>query len=145
MGGWALSVYGAVSLPSDIDDAYFDLSVARQAVGIAIERQLQLTDTWSLAWGAHAGALLLRRTSRARSAAAISYPASLTAAFAFGPELALSWLKGHFGVALRVALDFLPDAPRFESAGLSPQRTSVAHPLWTFQPRIALGWETALP
>lgn len=144
-GNWALSVFGAVSLASELADEYFALNVARHAVGVAVERKLPLTDAWSLGLGAHAGALLLRRTSLAKSDAVVSYPASLVAAFAFGPELALRWLHDLFGVALRVALDVLPAAPRFESAGLRPQHARSAHSLWAVQPRVALGWEIALP
>jgi hypothetical protein len=86
--------------------------------------------------------VLLRRTSLAKSSAVVSYPASLVAALAFGPELALSFLPGRFGVALRMGIDVLPNAPRFESAG---SLLVHAHSLWSVQPRVALGWEAALP
>ena len=141
LGAWAVSAFGVVSLASELADEYFALNVARHAVGIAVERQLPLSDAWRFGLAAHAGALLLRRTSYAKSSAVVSYPASLIAALAFGPELALSWLPGRFGLTLRVGIDILPIAPRFESAGSTQNHP---HALWSAEPRVALGWEATL-
>jgi hypothetical protein len=144
-GAWAIDVYGVLSMASTIDDPYFVLNVARHALGVAVERLLPVSDTLSLGLGLHAGALLLRRTSHAQSAAAIDMPPSLTAALALGPELAFSWLPSRFGLSLRFGMDMLPAAPRFEVAGITRQRSTVSHSLWSFEPRITLAWETALP
>jgi hypothetical protein len=145
LGAWALYAFGALSLASEIEDPYFALRVARHAVGVLLERQLPLTETLWLGLAVQAGALLFRRTSRAESSGAVSYPASLTAAFALGPELAFGWLPGRFGLSVRIGLDCLPNAPRFETARITPDRSAISHSLWSFEPRIALGVETALP
>lgn len=141
---FVISVYGAASLSSTIEDPYFRLRVARHALGMAFELQSALGDATKVGLAVHAGAALLERSSQAKSADAVGYPPSLTAAFAFGPELALRWLFGHYGLGLRLGLDILPSAPRFETAP-APQGSALSHSLWALQPRLALGMEVALP
>jgi hypothetical protein len=140
LGRWALYAYGVYAFSSAIDDPHFALHITRHAAGVAIERELPLNDQFWLGVAVHAGALFLQRTSASISTNAVSYPAALMTVLALGPELALGWVPDRYGVSLRLGLDWLPNAPRFEVAA-----ARVSHALWAFEPRITLAWEAALP
>jgi hypothetical protein len=144
IGRWALGAYGVYAFASEIEDPYFALRVARHAVGAAIERQVALTESLWLGFALHAGALLWQRRSTANSAAVVSYPDALLAVLSLGPELVLGWLPDRYGLSLRLGLDWLPNAPRFEAAA-SAGAPRISHALWALEPRITLAWESALP
>lgn len=144
-GAFALQMYGTASLPARIEDPYFTLHIARHSAGAALSFRAQLTRDASVWLGGHAGALLLSRSSEAKSSAVLAAPRSLTAAFTSGPELGVDWMFGRYGLGVLLGLDVLPSAPRFESAGVSSLGARDAHRLWSVEPRLGIGLEAALP
>jgi hypothetical protein len=142
---FALDAYAVASLASTIADDYFALRVARHALGGALSAHAALARDAQLAFGVHGGALLLARTSGAKAGGVSTAPSQLMAAFAFGPELALDWLFGRYGLGVQLALDVLPSAPRFEARGASPLGAADAHRLWLLEPRLGVGLQAAVP
>lgn len=139
---WSLQVALtlAAALPAHLRDAFTEIALSRQALGVEVAGRRRLGSRWLLGAGLFAAAALYERRTSARDPHVLAAPPGLSAALLLSPGLrAAVRLAPRFYLELSGAADLVLHAPQLVYArDGDPSTALVRATLWPAQPRFSL-------